>query len=86
MSAQRSCFLQPLLSGGAPFPFGEAKLVFCLPWLLLSCANALWSHVLWRLSKQEICLSYWFMSWLKMNAFAKVDAMAQAGFVSGSKT
>lgn len=49
------CFLQPLLSGGAPIPSGKAKLVFCLPWLLFSSVDALWSHVLWRLSKHEMC-------------------------------
>lgn len=76
-------FLQPLLSGGAPFPFGKAKLVFCLPWLLLSCAMPC-GPTCFGGSPNTRCVPN--TGWLQMNAFAKVDAMAQPGFVSGSKT
>lgn len=52
---RQSSSLQLMLPRGAPLPLGKAKLAFCLPWLQLSCADALWSHVLWRLSKHEMC-------------------------------
>lgn len=79
-------FLQLLLPGRAPLPLRKAKLAFRLPWLQLSCADALWSHVLWRVSKHEMCPRCWLMGRLQTNAFAKADATAHAGYVSVRKT
>lgn len=48
----QSSFLQLLLPGRTSL---SPRLAFCLPWFQLSSADALWSCMLWRVSKHGMC-------------------------------